>query len=1179
MSELSSAESRDSVIKSLRLALMGPESPLQECWPGYSGDVVEINEGEAFPSDLTFGTVPMRDADGRELLAFPPTILYGVGILYPGLDENSLGNLIRTQSAFDSESDLPPEALETVDVDNPSTAEDDDGDDVEETQATKRQRSLAISFHLPIDTKSIQIRVQGSVYERLSVLERGRSRDVFARSAVFQEIKIDTASSIIKEITIAGISLRIGFLVRQATDAGKICTAYVLNQTTEFENISESALFQAKISVATEGLLPYPREQRPMDSDDESMELLYRDVKVLAVGHGCDSTVTQVENSWIVESEVMPAVTIQSPSPNISSSDGNFYRVGMIDLGLFSEEAQASVNRIIADYSSWRTSLEGDSNGSQSSAGRRHLEGIDRFRTQIEAGWELVQKNAEVRKIFTWVSLAMNAQRTSSAYPDVRKGTFDPSTGLTSEFEAEFPQTQPDFDFASPTAGFGPIPVESQAFWRPFQIAFLLSEIPRVVSGVPEERERVDIIWMPTGGGKTEAYLALAAFVMLFERVQRVKSGMALKPRTTVMMRYTLTLLTSQQVVRAAALMCALEILRKSNPELGTLPFRIGAWLGGGSTPNTWKQAQIWHKSIAQGGSQGSKSFLLQKCPWCSAQLQTTQQQKVAGYEIRSFSKRNDKYVAIYCPDPLCPFTKQTNENQGAFNRLPIFETDEDIYNAPPEFIVGTIDKFARLSWVEDSRKLFGIEATQGSIKRSQDPPSLFIQDELHLIAGPLGSLDALYEISLDELCRFDGGQRPLIIGATATTKNFRSQVRQLYGREDAQLLPPPGLSIDDSFFAKTPSGQNREAGKTFVAVCASGLGSVVESQLRVVAALAHAASAVDQEGSRFADAWWTNLVFFNSKRSIGLLHSTIATNLRRRIYALARLSGIRTGKAPDTPDSPRGPVRNVREMPELTASSRDDSNKTMARLARRMSDDYPVDICFATSMIEVGVDIPRLGLMTVMGQPKSESQYIQVTGRVGRSADAPGLVVVVLSPYNVRDRSNFESFTLNHQRLYASVEPVSLTPFTSQALDRGGAGAIAAAIRNTTVEHPSEYLSSDSGEALIKEFESRAMLVSGKRGAELVRIKVADLKRKASLHRSKSKNIWTDPEDGLMVQSDKQISVEESLQKWSVPNSMRSVEGQSAVRVARRYGSGSSESVANARWSQDASQDGDEYA
>ena len=154
MRELSSAESRDSVIKSLRLALMGPESPLQECWPGYSGDVVEINEGEAFPNDLTFGTVPMKDSDGRELLAFPPTILYGVGILYPGLDENSLGNLIRTQSAFDSESDLPPEALETVDVDNPSTAEDEDGDDVEETQATKRQRSLAISFHLPIDTES-----------------------------------------------------------------------------------------------------------------------------------------------------------------------------------------------------------------------------------------------------------------------------------------------------------------------------------------------------------------------------------------------------------------------------------------------------------------------------------------------------------------------------------------------------------------------------------------------------------------------------------------------------------------------------------------------------------------------------------------------------------------------------------------------------------------------------------------------------------------------------------------------------------------------------------------------------------------------------------------------------------------------------------------------------------------
>lgn len=1178
MSGPSSAESRESVIKSLRLALMGPDSQLQESWPGYKGEAVEIKQGEEFPNDLTFGSVPMKDSDGREVLAFPPTILYGVGILYPGLNENSLGNLIRTQSTFDSDSELPAEALETIEVDNPSSTDDAGSDEEDEIQSTKRSRSLAISVHLPSHVESVRIGVRGSVYEQLSILVRGTSRNVYARNAVSHDVRFDTVSSSVREVEIAGINLRLGFLVRETTASGKICTAYVLNQTSDFENISESALFQSKISLESEVLLGYPRKKLAMDSDDESMDLLYRDVKVMAVGHGCDSTVSQTEKSWVVESEVMPAVTIHSPSPDIEDSDGISYQVGMIDLGLFTEDGQAAVNRIIGDYRSWRTSLESDADGARSAPGLRHLEGIDRFRGQIESGWELVQKNEEVRRIFRWVCLAMNAQRTSSAYPEARVGTLDPSTGLLGEFAAEFPQTRPDYDSASPTAGFGPLAIENQAFWRPFQIAFLLSEIPRVVNGESENRERVDIIWMPTGGGKTEAYLALAAFVMLFERIQRVKSSIPLRNRTTVMMRYTLTLLTSQQVVRAAALMCALEILRKSHPELGSIPFRIGAWLGSGSTPNSWKQAQKWLKSIAQGGTQARKSFLLQKCPWCSAQMQSTRQQKVAGYEVRSFPKRNDKYVAIYCPDARCPFTKRTNETPEAFNRLPIFEADEDIYNAPPEFIVGTIDKFARLSWVDESRSLFGIEASQGSIKRSQAPPSLFIQDELHLIAGPLGSLNALYEISLDALCRFDGGQSPLIIGATATTKNFTAQVRQLYGREDAQLLPPPGLSIDDSFFAKTPSGKNRGAGKTFVAVCASGLGSVVESQLRVVAALAHSASAVEQEGSQFADAWWTNLVFFNSKRSIGLLHSTIATNLRRRIYTLARLSGIRTGKAADSPTSPRGPVRNVREMPELTASSRDDSNKTMARLSRRMNDDYPVDICFATSMIEVGVDIPRLGLMTVMGHPKSESQYIQVTGRVGRNENAPGLVVVVLSPYNVRDRSNFEAFTLNHQRLYASVEPVSLTPFTSQALDRGAAGAIAAAIRNTTVEHPDEYLSSPAGDALIGEFESRARLVAGKRGVELVGIKLADLKRKASLHRSKSKNAWTATEDGLMVQSDKQISVEESLQKWAVPNSMRNVEGQSAVRIARRYGRGPVQSNTEMAGPQASPHDGDEY-
>jgi hypothetical protein len=1157
MREMTPEETRDSVVKSLRLALHGPEAVEHETWPGFEGTVVEINEGESFPDELTVGSVPMKDSANRELLAYSPTILYGVGVLYPGLGENELSSLIKNQSELDSDSNLPAESLETVDI-QPTAGDETDQEPGEssdpEPSKPKRQRSLAVSCNLGADVAEVTLTVEGSTYERIGVVEKGAKRDLFARNRVTYSQKFSTSRSSFIEFELNSVRLRLGLLLREKSGANRIVTTYVVNITQQIGDVSEAALFQAGIHLDSSSLLPYPRPTRGPDSEDDSLELLYSDVKVYAVGHGCDSVAEQIDNGWRVRSEVMPVVTIQSPSPDIYDSSGQSYEVGMVDLGLFNRVAQGAIEKIINDYASWRQNLGLDSDAAKSSVGKRHLENIDIFHQQIVEGWELVKVNGEVRKVLRWVSLAMNSQRKSSSYPRTRKGKFLPETGLTEGFDYPFPQTTPDYDPGSQTAGFGPVSLESQEKWRPFQIAFLLAELPRILSGDAVERERVDVIWMPTGGGKTEAYLGLAAFVMLFERLRAVSSGKRERPRVTVMMRYTLTLLTSQQVIRAAALMCALEILRVTNTELGKNPFRIGAWLGAGSSPNTWKDARARLEDIGRLGSRSRYSFLLQKCPWCSAEMGVpdTRSKKVSGYELRNFRKRDDRYVAIYCPDADCPFSR-TSSGSGSHDRLPVLDTDQDIYAAPPDFIVGTIDKFARLAALSEARSLFGIGSGSAGPERVVTPPSLFIQDELHLIAGPIGSLNALYEFSIDELCRFDGGRAPVIIGATATTKNFKSQITNLYGRTASQLLPPPGFSIKDSFFARTPEEGELAPGKTFVAVCASGLGSVVESQLRVVAALAHAGSAVEQEGSKHSDGWWTNLLFFNSKRSIGLLSSTIATYLGRRIHTYARLSGIRTGLVSDSPEKPRGPARRVREMPELTASSRDNSNQVMSNLSRSREEVGTVDICFATSMIEVGVDIPRLGLMTVMGHPKSESQYIQVTGRVGRSNTAPGLVVVVLSPYNVRDRSNFESFTLNHQKLYASVEPVSLTPFTSQALERGLAGAMSSVLRNISEIHPHEFLKGETGTELIARFRERAIRVSGERGAQLFEAQIEDLMRKASIHERETNEQWTSKDNGLLANSDATHSVEETLRKWLVPNSMRSVEGQSAVKLARR--------------------------
>ena len=358
-----------------------------------------------------------------------------------------------------------------------------------------------------------------------------------------------------------------------------------------------------------------------------------------------------------------------------------------------------------------------------------------------------------------------------------------------------------------------------QGNWRPFQIAFILASLPELVEPSRASRTIVDLIFFPTGGGKTEAYLGASAISLLARRLRDPNDT-----GTDTLMRYTLCLLTAQQFLRAASLVCVLEDIRsKAHEELGETPFGIGIWLGGTSTPITWKAAfdAVGH---LRRNAQAQNPFLLLRCPWCGTQMGTKQPGRSAqdfiGYE------QVGKKVVLRCVDSECRFSGR--------RKLPVHAVDEDIYDVRPSIVIGTVDKFAMMAWRPQARRLFGI-GDDG--QRDVSPPGLIIQDELHLISGPLGSMVGLYEPIIDDLCtdrRTAAPIQPKVIASTATIRRYEDQIRGLFGRHQVALFPPHGLEEGQSFFgepANLPDG-SPEPGRRYIGIMSASLGSMQTVQV-----------------------------------------------------------------------------------------------------------------------------------------------------------------------------------------------------------------------------------------------------------------------------------------------------------------------------------------------------------
>lgn len=832
------------------------------------------------------------------------------------------------------------------------------------------------------------------------------------------------------------------------------------------QNQHEAILYQTffEVSVLEGGFEKYPESRRPfnqLDTEEQSLSLLYRESATWGIGHGCaagwDADPNEAPAS--LYADVLPAVQLPSMTPDIELN-GSPVSLSMRSLANLpddgSGEAWQSLEDLVSGYAAWIRQKRAEVTGLSAdlaSVAKRHLDSCEACLARINAGILLLRNDPRARRSFRLANLAMLLQQIATKQLNRRPLAWSAALRIV----------VPEGDGQSPWSIYqnGSENTAKLGSWRAFQIAFLLMSLEGVRDGRSPDRDIVDLVWFPTGGGKTEAYLAVVAFYMFHERLRVESDGPGPKrDGTNVLMRYTLRMLTTQQFQRAASLICAMEYLRRNPVETGAgdIPgqrFSLGLWIGGDGSPNTCTDAKTelgkyWNERI-----QGNP-LVLTECPWCRSQIGRYDGSLPRGAHT-ALRRTGITDVAgegpmLHCTDSNCAYADPNNANW-----LPIEVIDERLYRRPPSLVIATADKLAMIAYRPAAGTLFGRRFVAGNLYRESLPPGLIIQDELHLISGPLGTLYALYEGIFERLCSYEKDGRwikPKLIASTATIRGAADQVLSLYARTQTQLFPSPGLMMGDSFFgkyARNAAGKLRD-GRLYLGIHANDYGSVLTTQVR---AFSSALFRPFQFDANRRDPWWTLLAFYNSIRELGGAKTLFDSDIRSRLKFMFNRENYGPNER-----------RNLRIVEELTSRL---SQSDIVAMIDRLSAPYSsaenpsmLDACLASSIIEVGVDIDRLSLMGVVGQPKTTATYIQVTGRVGRRWwERPGLILMVYNPSKSRDRSHFEQFHSYHRRLYERVEPTTATPFALSALNRGLSGALLAWARQNgaaPVQNPSAY-------------------------------------------------------------------------------------------------------------------------
>jgi hypothetical protein len=987
--EVTSAEIRSELVNALRLDLVGPG----------------VDLGEA-----------------REVLPQAPSRWYLTGFLVP------LG--AKTEQRTDETAD------DDLDQAGDGGAADED---VPTDKPAARPRyfpsSIGASILVPAGTKGMRVIVHWGDYRRSK-----DAPDEWQREPREEVVPIDLAKATDKPrevnvpksdgLMVAYLSRPVGLLAtgEEVPAGARTVSVFVINRRAEApdETRDEAFAFQVQLEIYADVEFLRRPDLRGIASDDwdeRVADLQYRDDGEYSVGHNVATEAVRedgacckvVRTCWIPEAEVEKVEAAPIHDVVLSMDVLADLKDGV--------EAKERLGPLVDQYREW---VKAEADKVPKTPKRRY-----------ETGQELVVRaNVAANRIENGIELL--------ATPDCLEAFRIANKCMAEAGRRRLGVMQ------------GKSPGDVKPAWRPFQLAFLLMNLKSIAEPSGDDRYVVDLLFFPTGGGKTEAYLGLAAFTLVLRRLRNpgiTSAGLS------VLMRYTLRLLTFEQLSRAATLICALELERQNDVEkLGDWPFEIGLWVGRAATPN-----RMGRKGDNDPNSARSRTnrylnddhkpspIPLEECPWCGTKFSRLSFRLIPNPD-------NPQDLRISCINRDCKF--------GRGIPLPILAVDEPIYRRLPCFLIATVDKFAALPWTGDVGAFFGrversdkagfygpcdpMKGNKLPVPRLQ-PPDLIIQDELHLISGPLGTMVGLYESALDELCVIEKNGKPVrpkIVASTATVRRAETQIRALFNRNFVDIFPPPGPDRRDSFFAETLPSSERNA-RLYVGVAAQGRSPKV-AMLRVYLALLGAAqkwhNTIKKRGVPIssADPYLTLLGYFNSLRELGGARRLIEDEVRNRLEGYAERK--RKGEEAGLFDR-----RKIGYEPVELTSRVDTARVSEAkrRLALPFSDEKHVDVGIATNMISVGLDITRLGLMVVFGQPKASAEYIQATSRVGRDANRPGLVVTILNVHKPRDRSHYERFAAYHETFYRSVEATSVTPFSPRALDKGLAATLVGLIRH----------------------------------------------------------------------------------------------------------------------------------
>lgn len=898
-------------------------------------------------SDLRKYFVGPHDID--EEFGERPTDRYHCGILYP------------KDRSIDAEED------ENSSNDDAGETTSGVGDGVLYLANQKQQSAMGLTFQVDGPLHEVKLSASWARYRKLEATRTWRRE-----AAVFGPTSLPDSGPkfdcTLHEETGLAVLCRV-----RTRDNVRIVTLSMINTVVHGTgDLASECVYQPQLIVDTPdnpAFVARPPAEHMLDEEFWNYELLYRKSKHFAVGHGCS-----VE--WIATLDKQRARRIWTewlPHSIIRKADADVLSGSRcLSLEWLADEPDAVVlenelQRLADRYRKWLDEeqlplLDGIVSSFPSvhqqnitTVAEENLKAAHKICDRIERGVKLIGSSPTVRLAFQLANAAL------AKTMRIRRPTQPP-------------------------------------VWRAFQLAFMLLTLPSTSDPGDEDRAIMDLIWFPTGGGKTEAYLGLTAFAIFHRRLTR-----AHVESTVVMTRYTLRLLTIQQFERAAQVICACESIRRKRTELnlGQIPFTIGLFLGNEATPDTLAAAQACVDAEEDSG--GPASCPLVRCPWCGERISPKNQIVVS-----------DRLVTK-CPNGNCEFKAG----------IPFTVVDQEIYAHPPTFVIGTVDKFAVMPWRPQMCSLFGLDNSD------RCPPTLIIQDELHLISDALGTITALYEIAFDGLCA-KAAWLPKVIGSTATIRRAREQTLRLFSRSVAQF-PPSILDIADSFFYR----DDQEApGRMYIGVHAQGR-SPKHTLARVLATTGQLASQISDRDSK--DPLYSLVAYFNSLRELGGAIVLAEDDVPRYLDAMPNI----------------GTKRRFTQLRELTSALPqakipevlDEMAIGLPRPGEILNAE-PLDVIFATNMISVGVDVDRLGLMVVNGQPKSTSEYIQASSRIGRPRSSAGIVIALYNWTRPRDRSHYERFCVYHEAIYRHVEAASLTPFASRARDKALHGVLFALSR-----------------------------------------------------------------------------------------------------------------------------------